>query len=541
MKPASAASLLHLGVAEIAARHPDRIAVREGERELDYRALVQRASDLASGLYARGVRPDDRVAIHLDKSTEAVVAILGVLMAGACYVPIDVRSPARRVATILADCGVRLAIGTAARTAKAFAHLPPGASVATLVALDVAEPQPASSPGTGLGIGPVTGPGIGIAPWPAASAPGVALPAIELDPETPAYILYTSGSTGTPKGVVLSHRAAMAFVAWASATFPVGPDDRVISQAPFHFDLSVFDLFVTLRAGATLVLPPAGITISPSGYVRFLHDEGITVFYATPAILSSLVRDGHLDRHDRWRLRTVLFAGDVMPPRTLGDLMRAIPAARFANLYGPTETNVCTWHEIATAPVDDTPIPIGRACAGLELRIDGEEGSVASSGELWVTGPSLMSGYWNRPKDSAARLVADRAVPGRTWYRTGDRVDRDATGLLHFRGRIDSMVKIRGHRVEPEEVEHVLRKHPAVREAVVVPVSGPSGETSLAAVVSTYDAPPAPRDLQRLCAEHLPEPMIPTAFTFTDHLPMTSTGKVDRKRVQTDLGRETMP
>lgn len=152
-----------------------------------------------------------------------------------------------------------------------------------------------------------------------------------------------------------------------------------------------------------------------------------------------------------------------------------------------------------------------------------------------------MTGYWNRPQDSAARLVADRGVPGRTWYRTGDRVDRDATGLLHFRGRIDSMVKIRGHRVEPEEVEHVLRKHPAVREAVVVPVAGPSGETSLAAVVSTYDDPPAPRDLQRLCAEHLPEPMIPTAFTFTGQLPMTSTGKVDRKRVQSDLGRETTP
>lgn len=541
MKHASAASLLHPGVAEIAARHPDRIAVREGERELDYATLVRRASDLAAGLHARGVRPGDRVAIHLDKSTDAVVAILGVLMAGACYVPIDVRSPARRVATILADCGVRLAIGTAARTAKAFAHLPPGASVATLVALDVAEPQPASGAGTG--------PGIELVPWPAASARGVAPPAIEVDPETPAYILYTSGSTGTPKGVVLSHRAAMAFVAWASATFPVGPDDRVISQAPFHFDLSVFDLFVTLRAGATLVLPPAGITISPSGYVRFLHDEGITVFYATPAILSSLVRDGHLDRHDRWRLRTVLFAGDVMPPRTLGDLMRAIPAARFANLYGPTETNVCTWHEIATAPVDDTPIPIGRACAGLELRIDGESGGEsggeesgeAASGELWVAGPSLMTGYWNRPQDSAARLVADRGVPARTWYRTGDRVDRDATGLLHFRGRIDSMVKIRGHRVEPEEVEHVLRKHPAVREAVVVPVAGPSGETSLAAVVSTYDDPPGPRDLQRLCAEHLPEPMIPTAFTFTGQLPMTSTGKVDRKRVQSDLGRETTP
>jgi len=527
--PAAPGTPLHAAIAEAAARHPDRVAVREGDRELDYRGLLQQASALAATLHGLGTRPGDRVAIHLDKSTEAVVAIVGILMAGACYVPIDARGPVRRAAVILADCGVRVVAGTRARTAKAFAHLPPGSAVETLVCVDGGDAEV---------------PGIRLVPWADAIAADGSPPTIDSDPERPAYILYTSGSTGTPKGVVLSHRAGRGFVGWAAETFPLEPSDRVVSQAPFHFDLSVFDLFVTLGAGASLVLPPSGVAISPSGYVRFLEEAGITVLYATPALLSSFVRDGQLGVRDLSRLRTVLFAGDVMPPRTLADLMRAIPNARFANLYGPTETNVCTWHEIDSPPADDRPVPIGRACTGLELRMVGDDGAETAgpgSGELWVSGPSLLTGYWNRPLDTAARLVADAGQPGRLWYRTGDRVRRDDDGVLHFCGRIDSMVKIRGYRVEPEEVEHVLRKHPAVREAVVVPVTDPSGATSLAAVVSKYDVPLVPRDLQRLCAEHLPEAMIPTAFTFTDGLPQTSTGKIDRTRIQSELNRETPP
>jgi len=520
---------LHVAIALAAARDPDRVAVREGHRDLDYRGLLARAGALAATLHGLGTRPGDRVAIHLDKTTEAVVAILGTLMAGACYVPLDARGPTRRAAVILADCGARVVVGTRSKSSRVFAHLPHGAAIETLVHVDGGEE---------------TVPGVCSLPWAEATAVAGSPPAVEVDPEWPAYILSTSGSTGTPKGVVLSHRAALGFVEWAASTFPMTPHDRVIAQSPFHFDLSVFDLFVTLGAGATLFLPPPGIAISPSGYVRFLEEEGITVLYATPALLSSLERDGRLGGRDLSRLRTVLFAGDVMPPRALAGCMRAIPGARFANLYGPTETNVCTWHEVTSPPEDDRPLPIGRACRGLEVRIVDHRGTAlpgSGSGELWVSGPSLLSGYWNRPLDTADRLVADATVPSRLWYRTGDRVRRDDEGVLHFCGRIDSMVKIRGYRVEPGEVEDVLRRHASVREAVVVPVTDSVGTISLAALVSTYDRPVAARDLQRLCAEHLPEAMIPSAIVVTERLPQTSTGKIDRQRIQSELSHGTKP
>jgi len=511
-----------------ALRNPDAIAVESPEHRLSYRKLERRSSRLAATLLEEGIAVGDRVGLHLEKSPEAVTAILGIIKAGAAYVPLDPRMPLPRAATILHDCGVRVVIGSRGRSLPAWRYLPPGApGPEMLIAADAQHSDRAATPR--------------ILAWPEAMERERAW---EPPPQTErdlAYILYTSGSTGTPKGVMVSHRAALSFIDWAHEQFAVEQQDRVFSQAPFHFDLSIFDLFVTFKAGATLVLPPPGIAVAPADYGRFLDRAAISVFYATPAILTALATHGKLDAHPWRRLRLILFAGDVMPPRQLRSLMQTIPDARWFNLYGPTETNVCTWYEVAKAPAEDQPrIPIGKACKNFELLIAGQDGQpvqAGQAGELWVRGPALMTGYWSRPRENAACFAPNPTQPvlyGDRFYRTGDRVLREADGNLLFLGRLDNMIKTRGYRVEPEEIEHLLLRHPQVAEAVVVPVDDAVSGTLLKAVVAcAADTMPDARELQRLCARHLPDYMIPRYVEFTPVLPKTSTGKLDRVRLRT--------
>jgi len=283
-------------------------------------------------------------------------------------------------------------------------------------------------------------------------------------------------------------------------------------------------------------LPPPHIALAPADYGRFVDQRGITALYATPAILTTLVSHGRLEEHGWRELRLVLFAGDVMPPRHLRQLMQIITGARWFNLYGPTETNVCTFFEVAEPPaMDGAAIPIGGACDNFELLVvgaDREPVDDGREGELWVRGPGVMTGYWGRAELDAESLVPNPlqpGLPGDYFYRTGDRVRREADGNLAFLGRLDNMIKTRGYRVEPGEIEHLLLKHPLVTEAAVVPVPDDTAGTLLKAiVVCGADAAPSPRELQRLCAQNLPDYMIPRFIEFTPSLPRTSTGKLDR-------------
>lgn len=521
--------LIHQLLIDTAAHHPEQTAIESGERQLSYRELDQLTSQLASTLRTLGVHIGERVALHLDKSPEAVIAMLGVLKAGAVYVPVDSRSPLPRAATILADCGVRVVIGSRARSLAIWDHLPPESCV--LERLITVEPDQVGVP-----------PDPRVLAWPDALTPeSVTEPGPQTEQDL-AYILYTSGSTGTPKGVMISHRAAMSFINWAHDQFGLDRGDRVLSQAPFHFDLSIFDLFVSFKAGATLVLPPPDIAFAPADYGRFLDQAAISVFYATPAILTTLISHGRLEDHSWRHLRLVLFAGDVMPPRHLHRLMQTITGAGWFNLYGPTETNVCTFFEVTTPPsTEQTRIPIGWACANFELMVvnaEGEQVEDGQEGELWVRGPGLMTGYWGRAQQSAEAFAPNPLQPGLfgdRFYLTGDRVRRETDGNLTFLGRLDNMIKTRGYRVEPEEIERLLLRHPQVAEAAVVPVHNETAGTLLKAVVAHGEnPPPGMRELQRLCAQNLPDYMIPRYFDFIDTLPKTSTGKLDRTLLRTN-------
>jgi amino acid adenylation domain-containing protein len=508
-----------------ATTYPDRTAVVDGSHSISYRALEEASARLASELAARGVEPGDRVGLYLDKSLHAIVAVWGVLRAGAAYVPLDVASPVKRVARIVENgalSGILAAPKRWSTLAPALAFAPGFVGIA-------GEAQPPVDIGFVFANDASRG----------ESAPRRA--GSEHDPSRAAYILYTSGSTGQPKGVVLSHRAARSFVDWAAETTELSPADVLSSHAPLHFDLSVFDLFASCRAGASVVLVPPGLNVFPRNLADWIAAQSITVWYSVPSLLARLALSGGLERHDWSRLRQIIFAGEVFPLAHLRRLREQIPGARYWNWYGPTETNVCTAYAVDALPPEQTaPVPIGTACANSKLLVVDDAGSESAPGdvgELYVSGPSLMSGYHAMPEATAHALVV-RGEGGDSglWYRTGDLVREDAAGLLHLLGRRDGMIKSRGYRIELGEIESVLHQHPAVAEAAAVALPDEeSGHVIRAAAVARSGEVLDAGTLRAFCAERLPAYMIPLSIAVRGSLPRGSTGKVDRRRLHEEL------
>ncbi|HUG85828.1 MAG TPA: AMP-binding protein, partial [Euzebya sp.] len=361
---------------------------------------------------------------------------------------------------------------------------------------------------------------------------------------------FTSGSTGAPKGVTISHRAAMAYVRNCVQTFDLRAQDRVSSHAPLHFDLSILDVFASIAVGATIVPITGAARVFPTTLAELIDREAISVWYSVPFALVQLARHGGLERFGFAALRCVLFAGEPMPVAPLRELMDRWPAARFHNLYGPTETNVVTGHEVTRGDAEAlAALPIGREWPDAEVRlVDGAGRPVAAgdAGELWVCSATTMTGYWGDATATDRAFATVRTPAQRQpqrFYRTGDRVRRDDAGTLWFLGRTDDMVKVRGHRVELGEVQAALAGHPALAEATVVALPAADVGVELVAVVTPADhaAPPTPADVRAHCASRLPTYMVPTRVEVHATLPRTSTGKLDRHAVVNALTTAATP
>jgi amino acid adenylation domain-containing protein len=526
--------LQHL-LTDSAARAPQRPAVAVGERFLTYAELDGLSNQVARALLAQGVAPGDRVGILAPKSAAAVVGLFGVLKAGACYVPLDPKSPAGRLAAIMTDSGITVVIADRATAHQAAAM---ASSVPRLRTVIVTGPHWGREATAGPESG-TTSPGPAIVAWDAVLAePAEALGADQAIESDLAYILYTSGSTGTPKGVMISHRASLTFVEWAVACTGLEEQDRVCSPAPLHFDLSVFDVFAACKVAACMAVVPEMTAIFPARLAQWLEREQISVWYSVPSVLTMLVTYGNLQGFDLSRLRAIIFAGEVFPAKHLNQLMAALPGARYLNWYGPTETNVCTWYEVPPGFELTAPVPIGKACANTDAFAVTSEGNRVSKpgeeGELYVRGPALMHGYWGDPEKTHRMLVTNpfQAAYDEPAYRTGDLVTLDDEGNYVFIGRRDGMVKTRGYRVELGEVETALYQHPAIREAVVLPVPDELLGSRLRAVVCA-DGPSGLTREEVLdhCRRRLPGYMVPDVVEFCEALPRTSTGKVDRVRL----------
>ena len=485
--------ILHQLVTHAARRDPDALAVACGEDALTYGQLDADADRYAAALRARGVRPGDRVLIWGGKSTAAVALMQGALRAGAVYVPVTSANPTARVATIARDCAaVLVAVDESASTRAA--QNPGGLDTASLVPLDDLLLE-----GTGQPAAP---------PHPA-------------DPDGLAYILYTSGSTGTPKGVSISHTNALAFVTWAVELLDVRPEDRLSNHAPFNFDLSVFDLYGAFLASASVHLIVPEMAYTPLHLAEFIDSERITVWYSVPSALVLMMRDGGLlDRPQPGHLRACVFAGEPFALSQAQALRKHWSGVRLLNWYGPTETNVCTSYEVTDADLARTrPLPIGTAASGDVIALD-----PPGEGEIVVTGPTVMLGYWGRPAHEGP-------------YRTGDIGRIGADGELEYAGRIDHMVKVRGQRIEPGEIEAVLDSHDTVGAAAVI-VVGSGLESELHAVaVAAEGGRPRLLDLKVFSAARLPTYMVLDALHVTEALPLTPNGKIDRSALLAAIER----
>ncbi len=517
----STSTLLHQFLDISAARRSDHVAVEDAHGTIIYRDLGVLTNRVRDWLLQSGVRRGDRVGIYLHKSIDSVAAIFGILKAGAAYVPVDPLAPASRNAYIFNNCSIRTAIVEDQFAAGLRAEMAKLGAVPAFVVT------------SGTGGGKPLAQAIQHDCQSRCDSSTNALPPA---PEDLAYILYTSGSTGQPKGVMLTHRNGLSFVDWCSEALDPREEDRFSSHAPFHFDLSILDIYVPIKLGATLVLISEEVGKSPTQLAELIAKKRISVWYSTPSILGLLTQFGDVPSRDFSHLRTILFAGEVFPVKHLRALQTVVPGRRYFNLYGPTETNVCTFHEVPSPfPEGRTePFPIGKVCSHLRAKVVDETGQEVvrgDEGELCISGAGVMQGYWNRPEQTANVFLEDTS-DGR-WYKTGDIVIEDANGDYIYRGRRDRMIKKRGYRVELGEIESCLYQHPSVKEVATVAVSDEENGVRVKAFLSTHDGSRLSLiALKQFCAERLPPYMVPDLFSFQPSLPKTSTDKVDYQRLK---------
>lgn len=506
---------------------PEREALSDGTLRLSYGELAARANRLAHLLVDQGVQRGDRVGIFLPRCIDSLVAVYGILKAGAAFVPIDPSTPPAGIRGLLRDCEIR--------------HLVAHDSLGR----HLGQVQEKSTPLQCV-IGPRSAPdGLRGRPWSDLEAfDGGAPPDRRILADDLAYIMYSSGSTGRPKGIMHTHRSGLAYAQLSVDTYGVTATDRIANHSPLHFDMSTFGYFSSICAGATTIIIPEAYTKLAASLAQLIDAERLTIWYSVPLALIQLATRGALDQRDFGTLRWVLFGGEPFPPDHLRSLMQLLPAARFSNVYGPAEVNQCTYYHLP--PIADPtseaarglPIPIGDLWADAEGTIlDDREQPVADgeAGELVVRTSTMMQGYWARPDLNAKAFYRRPAAGGaeHVFYRTGDLVRRREDGKLEFLGRKDRQVKIRGYRVELDEIEHYLSAHRAVAHAAVFPVGQDDGTRRIEAAVTLDEGGADMAELQAYLGGVFPWYAVPERIVVLPSLPRTATDKIDRRQLQT--------
>lgn len=491
--------LLHEPWRDHVERAPDHPALIDTSGTMTYGQLARHAAGVARRIAEAGPAP--LVAIVIPKGRKQVAAALGVLEAGAAYLPIDPDWPAARIAQILERSQATLALISSGGPVPAWAG-----NVCVIEIGDDAGSQSRPTP----------------------------LP--KRSPDDLAYVIYTSGSSGEPKGVAIDHCGAVNTILDINRRFGIGPDDRVLALSALSFDLSVYDIFGTLTAGATIVMPDAEQASDPAGLAQLVNTHGVTLWNSVPALMELLVEHARGTPGLRFdSLRDILLSGDRISPELPAQIQRIAPAARITSLGGATEASI--WSIVH--PIDpgalDARIPYGRPLANQRFRVvDAQmaDRPVWVPGELCIGGVGLARGYLGDPETSAASFVVD-PVDGERWYRTGDRGRYLPDGTIDFLGRTDDQVKINGFRIELGEIERVASRHPAVRAVAVVASGTGALDRKLVCHIVPEGAWPGTAAIRDYLRGFLPTYMVPAVFSALPALPLTPNGKVDRKRLAT--------
>ncbi|HEX2079996.1 MAG TPA: amino acid adenylation domain-containing protein, partial [Longimicrobium sp.] len=497
---------LHRAFEARADADPSAVAAVHGDEAVTYGELEARANRLAHHLRRRGVGPESRVGICVERGPRVLEAILGILKAGGAYVPLDPTYPAERLARMRRTAGVRALV-----TEQALAATLDAADDAVLLDRDAG----------------------------AIEAESAARPEGGATPENLAYVIFTSGSTGHPKGIALRHRGVMNNLADLNGGHAVGPADRVLLLSSLSFDMSVYETLGILAAGGAVVIPRPHELREPSAWAALCRRHGVTLWNSAPALLGMLC--DHAEAHPEQApsgLRLAFLGGDWVPVPLVERVRAWAPGMRdFIVMGGATEASIhSVIHPVGAVDPAWRSIPYGVPMANQRAYVlDGHlrEVPVGVAGELFLGGIGLARGYTGRAGFTAERFLPDpHGEPGARLYRTGDRARHGEDGVIELLGRIDHQVKIRGLRIEPGEVEAALRRHPAVARAVVT-AHADGGEPRLVAYLLRADGAeePAPRALRALLRETLPDYMVPAAFVVLDRLPLSPNGKVDRKQL----------
>ncbi|RMG35295.1 MAG: D-alanine--poly(phosphoribitol) ligase [Planctomycetota bacterium] len=521
------ARLIHHYLRRQAQRRPEAPAIAWNEERWTFGRLDDVTDRIARLLCDSGLQCGDRVAIAAAKGPWAIAAMIGTLKAGGVYVPIDIASPAARVERVLRSCEPTWIVADAA-------------AVPMLESLQDSLADMAVTPRVlTLSDAPLT--------WSAGSA-DAALDAVFAgerltqdrltDDTAPAHILFTSGSTGVPKGVVITHRNVMAFVDWAVEYFAVRPGDRVSGHAPLHFDLSTFDIYGALAAGAELYPVPPQLNLAPQALAAFIRRNELNQWFSVPSVLNLMAKYDVVQFGDFPALKRLMWCGEVLPTPTLRYLMERLPLVEFTNLYGPTEATIASsYYTVAEMPQSDTQeIPIGTACAGERLLVLDERLQPVppeTIGDLYIGGVGLSPGYWRDPEKTAAVFLDAPDGLGRI-YKTGDLARVGCDGLIYFIGRADTQIKSRGYRIELGEIEAALSTVPQLKEAAVVAID--SDDFDGKAICCAF----APVGGEAVDANHvrsalrklLPTYMLPVRWARFETLPKNANGKIDRRALR---------
>ncbi|SDI17299.1 amino acid adenylation domain-containing protein [Actinokineospora alba] len=489
---------VHELICRQAARTPDRLALRGDGVDRTYRQLLDDASRVAGRLRADGVGPGSVVGLCTERSADMVVAVLGILLAGAAYLPLDPTHPRARLDVMLDVADAALVLVSAEAAPLFEGHRVP---VRPLTA----------------GAEPVA--------WQDYQAPASVVDGLS-------YVIFTSGSTGQPKGVQMTHLSLANRLAWMQDEYRLRPDDVVLHKTPYTFDVSVWELLWAFAAGARLVVAPAQAHRDPRELVDLIEREGVTTVHFVPSMLSLFVGEDDVSRCAS--LHRVICSGEALPPKVVNKLTESLPDVEVHNLYGPTEAAIDVTAWACRKPEPDSGVPIGRPITNVAtyvLDADGDLAPLGAPGELVLGGHCLARGYAGRPDLTADRFVrVEVSGTAERVYRTGDLVWWSPAGHLNYVGRIDTQVKIRGQRVELSEIESVLNRHPLVANSVVVLRTDLGTTPALVAyVVPEPDAACDDLALRAHLGEHLPDHMVPLRYVALAALPATANGKVDRR------------